>query len=240
MTATLAWVRTDTQDRGGVDASHDADKGYVPLESVSPRRRLDIGARWRIAIAAAMVGLLLCGAFAFAVHKHGESVQAGTQAGRDREDAMSAERAVSTFWQEREALGEVIAFPHRDFTDELRDTQFRFRQALGGIATQSSAERNLRDRAKNANENLLALFDRQTDRPTSVAEELRTAAQLHIAENAVIEPVEKLRTANRVENLRGRRIASSAERATFHTQVATTGLGLVAVALFALFAVRQV
>jgi len=63
---------------------------------------------------------------------------------------------------------------------------------------------------------------------------------LHLAEQAVIGPLEKLRVSNRLENLRGRGIATDAERATFRTEVATAGLGLLAVALFALFAVRQV
>jgi signal transduction histidine kinase len=191
-------------------------------------------------VAAVAVGLLLCGAFAFAVHKHGESIQASAQAARDREDAMAAERAVSTFWQERETLGEVIAFPHLSLDAELLTTQRRFHDALGGIATQSAAELNSRERAGNANENLLALFDQEPGSRSSVREELQTAAQLHLAERAVIGPLEKLRISNRLENLRGRAIATDAERATFRTQVATAGFGLLAVALFALFAVRQV
>jgi signal transduction histidine kinase len=205
-----------------------------------PRRRVDIGAKGRIAVAAAAVGLLLCGAFGFAADKHGESVRASARAARDRNDAMAAERAVTTFWHERETLGEVIAFPHLNFKDELRDTQFSFHQALRDIGTQSSAELNSRERAKNANENLLALFDEPPGRSLSVSEESRKADQLSIAELAVIGPLEKLRTSNRRENLRARRIAGNAERATFRTEVATAGFGLLAVALFALFAMRQV
>ncbi|MDX6436027.1 MAG: hypothetical protein QOK34_861 [Gaiellaceae bacterium] len=212
------------------------------MSSKSPpqRRRINIGAKGRIAVAAAAVGLLLCGAFGFAAHKHGESVQASARAARDRNDAMAAERAVTTFWHERETLGEVIAFPHLNFRDELRDTQFSFRQALGDIGTQSSAELNSRERAKNANENLLALFDKPPGRSLSINEQLVKANQLSIAELAVIGPLERLRSSNRRENLRARRIASNAERATFRTEVATAGFGLLAVALFAMFAISQV
>jgi signal transduction histidine kinase len=201
--------------------------------------QLAIGIKARIAAAAAAIGLLLCVALGFAVHKHTASVRANAQAGADREDMLAAERAVAAFWQEREVMGEILAFPHRSLADELRHKELRFRQALEKIATESPAELANVERAKAANQNLLAVFDEQPVLPNSAVED-RQAARLQAAERSVLGPVEELKASNRRDNLRGERAADTAERATFHTELATAGFGFAAVAAFALFAWRQV
>jgi signal transduction histidine kinase len=198
-----------------------------------------IGAKWRIAAASAAVGLLLCGAFAFTAHKHGESVRANAQAHLDREDVLAAEQAVSAFWQEREVMGEILAFPDRSLADELQDKQLRFAQALGRISTNSPAELADVERAKAANGDLVVVFDSQPALSGRV-EDGRYVVRLHTAERSVLAPVERLRAGNRRDNLRAEARADSAERAAFHSEIATGGFGLVAVGLFALFAVRQV
>jgi len=199
-------------------------------------RGFRIGAKWRIAAASLITGLLLCGAFGFTAHKHGESVRANAQAHLDREDVVAAVRAESAFWQEREVIGEILAFPQRSLFDELRDKQLQFRRALEAIGMEGAAEQANVERAKAANEKLIAVFNSQ---PAGRAD-IRRAAQLHNAERSVLEPVEQLKVGNRRENLRAEARADSAERVAFHSEMATAGFGLVAVALFALFAVRQV
>jgi signal transduction histidine kinase len=198
-----------------------------------------IDAKWRIAAASATIGLLLCGALAFTAQRHGESVQANAQAHVDREDALAAERAVSAFWKEREVMGEILAFPHRRLADELRDKRLRLRQTLGEIEADSPAELAQVEGAKAANERLIAVFDDQPALSGSVGDD-RQAGRLHAAERSVLKPIEQLRAGNRRDNLRAESVADSAERAAFHSEIATGGLGLAAVTLFALFALRQV
>jgi signal transduction histidine kinase len=204
-----------------------------------PQLRLAIGTKGRIAAAAAAIGFLLCVAFGFAVHKHADSVRANAQAGSDREDVLAAERAVSAFWQEREVMGEILTFPHRSLADELSAKERRFRRALGEIGIESSAELANVERAKAANTSLIAVFRSEPTLPNRIGD-ARRAYRLHAAERSVLGPVEELRAGNRRENLRGERAADSAERATFHTEVATAGFGFAAVAVFAFFTVRQV
>ena len=219
--------REDTRDR--------ADENHMSGTSEgAPGFR--IGAKWRIAAASLITGLLLCGAFGFTAHKHGEFVRANAQAHLDREDVLAAERAVSAFWQEREVMGELLAFPQRSLSDELRNRQLQFRGSLEAIRVERAAELADVERAKAANEKLIAVFNSQ---PAGRAD-VRRAAQLNNAERAVLKPVERLRASNRRDNLRGAAAADSAERVAFHSEIATAGFGLAAVALFGVFAVRQV
>jgi signal transduction histidine kinase len=198
--------------------------------------RLRIGTKWQIAAASLITGLLLCGAFAITASKHGEFVRANAQAHSDREDVLASEQAVSAFWQEREVMGEILAFPSRSLSDELRNRQLQFTAALEAIGVETAVDRVDVERAKAANEELIVVFDSQSPGRADV----RRAGELHNAELSVLEPIERLRAGNRRENLRGEAHADSAERVAFQSEVATAGFGLAAIALFGFFAVRQV
>jgi signal transduction histidine kinase len=198
--------------------------------------RFRIGTKSQIAVASLITGLLLCCAFAITARKHGEFVRANAQAKRDRDDVLAAERAVSAFWQEREVMGEILAFPERSRSDELRNRLLQFKGALEVIGVESAAELADVEQAKVANEKLIAVFDSQG----AGRGDVRHAAQLNNAERAVLKPVERLGASNRRDNLRGAAGADSAERVAFQSEMATAGFGLAAVALFGFFAVRQV
>jgi signal transduction histidine kinase len=229
---------TDRADEIHMSGISEAAPGAAPADG-DGRRRLKIGAKWRIAAASAAIGLLMCGAFAFTAYRHGESVRANAQAHLDREDVLAAERAVSAFWQEREVMGEMLSFPDRNLAGELRSRRLRFGQALRGIVAESSVGRAHVELAKTANENLIAVFDDQPVLSGSVESD-RQAARLHAAERSVLRPIEQLRVSNRRDNLRAEASADSAERAAFRSEIATAGFGLAAVALFGFFAMRQV
>ena len=105
--------REHTKDRA--DESHmreisEGAPGAAPADG-GGSGRFRIGTKWQIAAASLITGLLLCGAFAITARKHGEFVRANAQAHRDREDVLASEQAVSAFWQEREVMGEILAFP---------------------------------------------------------------------------------------------------------------------------------
>lgn len=198
--------------------------------------RFRIGTKWQIAAASLITGLLLCGAFAITARQHGEFVRANALAHRDREDVLASERAVSAFWQEREVMGEILAFPSRTLSAELRNRQLQFTAALEAIGVEGAADRANVALAKAANEELIVVFDSQ---PPGRAD-VRRAGELHNAERSVLEPVERLRVGNRRRNLRAAAGAYSAERVAFQSEMATAGFGLAAIALFGFFAVRQV
>ena len=199
-----------------------------------------MGAKSRIAAAAVITGLLLCGALAFTARMHHASVRANEQAHVNRDDVLAAEQAVSAFWQEREVIGEVLSFPtERSLAGELGAKQFRFKQALGRIRASSSADRLDLERAKSANETLLAVFAAEPPLSGSPRDG-RHAARLHGVERAVLDPIERLRAANRRDNLRAAARSSAAGGSAFHAEIATGLFGLGAIALFAIFAVRQV
>jgi signal transduction histidine kinase len=209
--------------------------GTAPADG-GGRERFKIGTKWQIAAASLITGLLLCGAFAVTARKHGEFARANAQAHRDREDVLASEQAVSAFWQEREVMGEILAFPQRSLSYELLARQLDFTQALEAIGVQSAQESADVKQGKAANERLIVVFNRQ---PAGRAD-VRAADQLNNAEVAVLKPVERLRARNRRDNLRGAAGADSAERVAFQSEVATAGFGLAAIALFGFFAVRQV
>jgi signal transduction histidine kinase len=229
---------TDRADEIHMSGISEAASDAAPADD-DGRPRLRIGAKWRIAAASAAIALLMCGAFGFTAYRHDESVRANARAHLDREDVLAAEQAVSAFWQEREVMGEMLSFPNRNLAGELRSRRLRFGQALQVIVSESSAELAQVESAKTANENLIAVFDEQPVLSGSI-EGNRQAARLHAAERSVLRPIDQLRVSNRRDNLRAEASADSAERAAFHSEIATAGFGLVAVAFFGFFAMRQV
>jgi signal transduction histidine kinase len=230
--------REDTKDRADESHMREISEGAPAPAPVDGGGwgRLRIETKWQIAAASLITGLLLCGAFAITARQHGEFVRANAQAHRDREDVLASERAVSAFWQEREVMGEILAFPSRSLSDELRNRQLQFTAALDAIGMEGAADRADVELAEAANEELIVVFDSQ---PAGQAD-VRRASELHNAERSVLEPVERLRAGNRRKSLRGAAAADSAERVAFKSEVVTAGFGLAAIALFGFFAVRQV
>jgi signal transduction histidine kinase len=201
--------------------------------------RLRIDAKWRIAAASATIGLLMVGALALTVRSHDRSTLANDHADAHRTSMLAAERALSAFWQEREATGEYLAFRLASVAGEIREKRLRFRQALGNITADSPAELAQIGRARAANEKLIAIFE-NLPALSGGTPDLRTASRLHNAEVAVLTPIGQLTARNRRDSIRAEAVAAAAERAAFRSEMATSLLGLAAVAWFTIFAVRLV
>ena len=204
------------------------------------RPRFELDAKWRIAAAAAGFALLMCGALVFTVRSHSRSVRTTAEARVQREDMLAAERATSAFWREREAMSEFLAFPLPRIGDEVADMRQHFEQALGKIAIDSPAERAQLAQALAANDMLIAIFDERSTLSGHGVVDDRQARRLHVAERSVLTPIAWLESANRRDDLRAERASDSAKRAASHGELATSILGLAAVALFVFFAVRLV
>ena len=198
-----------------------------------------MNARWRVAAASATIGLLLGGALVFTVHSRGGSAQASAYARQQREDSLAAEQAVSAFWEEREAMGEWLAFPSRARLENVREMRLSFRRALAAVETQSPDEHADINQARVANEVLIAIFNVQPPFTGGPADE-RGERLLNSAEASVLVPIARLSAVNRTEYLRAEAVAASTERAGFRSELAASLLGLAAIALFAIFAVRLV
>ena len=200
---------------------------------------MKVSAKWRIAAASVVLGLLLCSALLFTIESRAEAVRASAQAHLAREDAFAAERALTAFWKEREAMGEFLAFPHEDLGGEVRNKRLRLRRALEVIGEGSATERFNVERAKAGNEEMMALFY-DLPRATTSLRNSAGARRLHLAERLVLEPIEQLKSSNRRDNHLAEAAADSAERSAFRTELVTAILGLLAVSAFGVFAVRQV
>jgi signal transduction histidine kinase len=198
-----------------------------------------IHARWRITGALVLIGLLMCGALAVAERSHAKSVRAAVEARNQREDTLAAEQAVAAFWQEREAMGEYLAFPRRIYRDEVRANRLRFKQALASIERKFAVEGAQIERAIDANEELIAIFEVLPPLSGAITDD-QGARRLQAAELSVLRPVAQLTAGNRRDSLEAEALAASAERAAFRSEVATSLLGLAAVIWFAIFAARLV
>ena len=203
------------------------------------RRGMKGSAKLRIAAASVILGLLLCSALLFTIQSHAESVRANAQAHLAREDVFAAERALTAFWKEREAMGEFLAFPREDLAGEVRSKRLRLRRALEVIGGGSATERFNVERAKAGNEEMMALFY-DLPRATTSLRNSESAWRLHLAERLVLEPIEQLKSGNRRDNQLAEAAADTAERSAFRTELVTAILGLLAVSVFGLFTVRQV
>jgi signal transduction histidine kinase len=203
----------------------------------APRSR--INAKWRIAAVASTIGLLLCGALALAVHNRDVSARAGADARQQREDSLAAERAVSAFWKEREAMAESLEFPSRSLRGQVREMQLGFLRALRTVQTQSPDEDADIRLARAANDQMFAIFDDQLPLSGGTADG-RIEHLLDRAELSVLAPIARLSTNNRHDYQRAEVAAASAERVRFRSELAAALLGLVAIALFAIFAMRLV
>ena len=136
-------------------------------------------------------------------------------------------------------MGEWLAFPSRARLENVREMRLSFRRALAAVETQSPDEHADIDQARMANEVMIAIFNVQPPLTGGPADE-RGERLLNSAEASVLAPIARLSAVNRNEYLRAEAVAASTERAGFRSELAASLLGLAAIALFAIFAVRLV
>jgi len=208
----------------------------MPIDS-DGRGRLKIGVKWRIGVTAATIGLLMCSALGLTIQSRSRLVGASAASARRRQDMLAAEQTVSAFWKEREAMGEFLASPLPRLAAEVRYRRLHFRQALVRIGVQSATERAQVERAVAANAAMIAVFNALPQRSGGVAA-VSAERRLHTAQVSVLAPIAQLTDVNRREYLQAEAVATSAERAGFQSELATSLLGLAAIGLFAIFALR--
>ena len=104
--------------------------------------RLGLSPGRRVVIAVASLGVLLATASAVAYHSYGKARDLRAVAEHDRRDALTAERAISAFWRERESIGEYLVIPSRSIAGEARQRQAAFealaRQSFAASETSES------------------------------------------------------------------------------------------------------
>lgn len=201
--------------------------------------RFRVDAKWRIAAVAATIGVLLCGALVVFIHSRAGSARATAAARVQRDDSLSAERAVSAFWEEREAMGEWLAFPTRSHKRDVRDLRLYFRRALAEVQTLSPDQNGHVGRARSANETMMTIFNALPPLTGGPLDE-RGARLLNSAEASVLVPIAKLSAGNRREYQQAEAVAAAAEQAGYRSELVSSILGLAAIVLFAIFAWRLV
>lgn len=203
--------------------------------------RIGLAPTRRIAIAFAALGLLLAGASWVAYDSYSKSRDLTAVARQDRQDALTAERAISEFWRERESVGEYVMVPSGPIAREvqLRQQAFRALASQGLAATASPESRGeavFFTRAVKANAALVAIStDGRLDRNDPVA--VREVVQkLHDAEAAVLAPLSAVDRLNQLQYSRREAEARSATRDALHIELASALLALAGIAWFAVFA----
>ena len=136
-------------------------------------------------------------------------------------------------------MSEALAFPERLFGGEVSLMRLRFGQAVGQIGVETPAELSLIERAMAASSRLDAIFSSQSP-DWGRARARRGADRLHIAEQSVLAPIAELTAASHDQYRRARAASASADRARDRSMLGSWLLGLLAVTLFAAFAVRLV
>src|SRR5258708_39961965 len=88
--------------------------------------RFGLAAGKRITLACATLAWLLAGASAIAYHSYAKARDLTAIARQDRADALTAERAISDFWRERESIGEYFALRNHTIAQEVQRREKAF------------------------------------------------------------------------------------------------------------------
>ena len=195
----------------------------------------------RIAFACVTLALLLAGASAIAYHSYSKARELTEVARQDRQDALTAERAISEFWRERESIGEYLVIPGQSLARELRQRQQVFEELALQTRTAASLESRREGiyfaRALKANAALVAY----AQRPASGRRgDLKTTAQileeLQDREASVLVPLHTVYELNQLQYQEREALARSASSDALHIEVGSALLVLAGIGWFAVFA----
>ena len=203
--------------------------------------RLGLSPGRRVAIAVASLGVLLATASAVAYHSYGKARDLRAVAEHDRRDALTAERAISAFWRERESIGEYLMIPSRSIASEARRQTAAFEALAGQSLAASDTPESVREsafftRALNANAaltNVVKAPSLRRNDPTALRQVL---TRLRDAESSVLLPLRAVYQLNESQYAQREARARSATRDALHIELASALLVLAGFCWFAVFA----
>ena len=194
----------------------------------------------RIAIACATLALLLAGASAIAYHSYSKARELTEVARQDRQDALTAERAISEFWRERESIGEYLVIPSQSLGLEVQHRQQAFQELALQTRTAASQESRREGiffaRALKANAALVASaqeprFSRPGDLTTA-----QVLEALQDSESSVLDPLHTVYRLNQSQYQHREALARSASSDALHIEIGSALLVLAGIGWFAVFA----
>jgi signal transduction histidine kinase len=195
----------------------------------------------RIAVACLTLGLLLAGASWVAFRSDANSRDMSAEARHESQQALTAERAISEFWRERESIGEYLVLPSPALANEVQDRRQAFEVlAFHGLEPATDPhtrrERALLTRTVRANATLVAIATGpQLDRSGATADRDRLQKLVH-AEASVLTPLRAVYQLNQSAYLRLEARARASARTTLRIELASALLALAGIGWFAVFA----
>ena len=203
--------------------------------------RLGLSPDRRVAIAVASLGVLLATASVVAYRSYGQARDLRAVAEHDRRDALTAERAISAFWRERESIGEYLMIPSRSIADEARRRRAAFAALAGESIAASATPESVREsaffrRALKANaalDDVLTEPSLFSNDPAAIPQILK---RLHKAESSVLLPLHAVYQLNESQYAQREARARSATRDALHIELASALLVLAGIGWFAVFA----
>jgi diguanylate cyclase (GGDEF)-like protein len=159
--------------------------------SLTPSRRGE--ASRRLAVASLLAVLLIAAAAAGSIWRHEVALGHSDVALASRADALSAQRASTFFWRERETMNEYLLNPAPGLLEEIAHEENGFDAATKVLAASGRLEHGLVVLSRNANTGFLRIFaqNRQVAGRGARAE-LPVVNRLNAAENGVLQPLEAL------------------------------------------------
>jgi methyl-accepting chemotaxis protein len=158
-----------------------------------------------------------------------------------RRDIAVTNTLAATFWHEREAMDDYFYIPVPAVFLEVGAQGRLFAATTAGLAdaTETPAERRFRTQAAAANEAFVALFSRvQGNAGTTLAREIRATSQLSAAEPTVLTPLDGLKAAQTQRAKEAEAAAVAAAGQALGIGLGEAVLGVLALLVFALFALR--
>jgi hypothetical protein len=146
---------------------------------------------------AGIVGALLIIALAVSVivtvSRYQNALASDKTVSRARTNELVAQRAVSSFWREREAMNEYIVVPSAELLGEVRERSSEFGRNIDSLESSTAAERALISRAQAGGRAFERAFTRaQPSAGTSVAAETHALDLLNRPEAGVTSPLVSL------------------------------------------------
>jgi methyl-accepting chemotaxis protein len=201
----------------------------------------DNDASRRIAVASALIIALIGTAFAVTIWRYQHSHAASNRALQVRLEDLSAQRAGTTFWREREAMNEYLLNGDPAVLAEIASMKSTFDRVTAGLGADVPAENDLVQRARQANDAFIALFEREkTAAGTTLRAEERAVTELNAREDSILGPLGQLQQLYSNEAAKRLGDARSAGRQALIAAILGALLALAAGIGFTLYALRLV
>lgn len=200
--------------------------------------RLSEGPSRKIALATAAIVAVFLVSLGVTVWRYEVAIGQHEAALTSARESLSAQRVLTKFWHEREAMNEYIAAPSGDIGQEVDEIGRNF---LNGFIADDAALKDAAKKVDAANKKLVDLFYVHSSSVNTEQESARVASEaIAAAEAPVIKPLADLQAIAVEEQRTSESAANSARRQTWIAAAIAALIGIGLAILLALYSVRLV